>query len=466
MLSKKKFEEIFSTVEIKESQTLQHTFFALIFYFYVAFFNWLEKDIISISSLKLGSYTCPPYFLDCGNYYFLQALPYGYSQGFFYMCLFAVLGLGIYFALKKEWLFAQLTLFTCLAWMMLVSFVLTYGISGNFNYYAMVLAFVFIFLPKKKYFLKLSFVFLYFLASTIKLDEGWIFGNYLRNLISGAPFFSNTVLPLATNLVILMQILGTWFLLSNNKYLQKIAFIYFLIFHFYSGIIVNYTYVSISIPILLILFSKYEEFRILKINRTTLYGYLFLFFLLASQLIGIVIPGDQKITMEGNFYGLYMFEANHQCIANVRYFLTDGKILESKKENHIANNRCDVYRYFFNLKNKCKKQNVDKISWQFDHSINGNPYERIVDTENVCELDYKVFSHNDWIKIENESTRLDLPVYKNGFSREIDDAIKIPADPIVNDKVLGDLRFIYWCLWISVLISVITFLFFISFLRK
>ena len=113
------------------------------------------------------------------------------------------------------------------------------------------------------------------------------------------------------------------------------------------------------------------------------------------QFISILIPGDEKLTMEGNKYGLYMFEANHQCISKFTIENHDGTedILERQVES--ARSRCDVYRYWFTVsKRYCQEKSIEKISWTFDHSINGGPFLRIVEQENICDLQYKPFSHN------------------------------------------------------------------------
>jgi hypothetical protein len=146
-----------------------------------------------------------------------------------------------------------------------------------------------------------------------------------------------------------------------------------------------------------------------------------------------------------------MFEANHQCISTRKIFSKEGKILEDVEKNNIANFRCDPYSFYFKIKQLCEKENVAKISWTFDHSINGHPYERIVDTENACLLKYKPFSHNDWIKMDGESEKLDIPVYKNGFGRDIQNNVKIISEPYKNETLLNIMTKFYWILWFSIL---------------
>lgn len=457
----------FHIQEIENSKLLQLLFYCISFSFFVTFYGWISYSATTISSYINGTNVCPPYFLSCGKYYFLQGLPYGYTQGFFYVLLFLLLGYGVTQAIKSNWESAHKIILVTFLWKCIWAFVLTYGLAGNFDYYDMILAFVWLFLSNKEYFSKIAFIFLYFLASSIKIHEGWILGNYFNTLITGAPFLNTFWTPVFTNILIFMQMIGAWFLLSSNKVLQKLTYFYFMIFHIYSGIIVDYRYIAISIPALHVLFDDHTLFKIKAINKKTIAGYLFLLFLLGGQMISILIPGDQKKSLEGNYYGMYMFEANHQCFSNAKVYFTDSsKNYEMNSENHTANNRCDTYRYWYVLKTICDRQSLnglEKISWTFDHSINGHPYERIVDEQNICTLEYKSFSHNDWIKIDNDAQVLNTPVYKNGYISEINKNIKIPAETILDNTFLENFKKTYWCLWYATIISIMLFLFYITY---
>lgn len=487
MLSKLKeqYYKVFSVKEIEDSFVLQLLFYVITASFFVTFYGWINNAAVSIKTYIDGNNVCPPYFLNCGGYYFLQGLPYGYTQGMFYVGLYLLLLLGVWAAINKKWVIAHSIILICLLWKVLFSFVFTYGLIGNFDYYDMALAFVWLFLQQKEFFAKVTFVWLYFLASTIKIHDGWILGNYFNSLYTGAPFFGFSNLPIVTNFVTFMQIVGAWFLFSKNRYLYWFAFSYFLAFHIYSGIIVNYRYITVSIPALLVLFGVGRMFlqptnldwKILKINKRTVFGYLFLLMLLGGQMVAIFIPGDQKKTLEGNYYGLFMFEAAHQCYSNATMHFknsTTTKILF--QDNNMANNRCDPYRYFYTLKTVCDKgyldgKTIDRISWKFDHSINGYKYERIVDTDNVCMFDYKSFSHNDWIKIGNDvpgydrAEVLDFPVYKMGYLGELD-GIYEPTKPLENKGFLDFMTKFYWFIWTIILLVVVLAIIYISFIRQ
>jgi hypothetical protein len=458
------YRKFFFVDEIENSKILQTLFYVINLSFFVTFYSWDNSKIISISSVIKGFNICPPYFQSCGNYYFLESLPYGYTQGFFYIILFLILSYGVLSAIKRDWETAHKALLVTFIWKIIFIFVLTYGAGGNFDYYDLCLAFVVLFLKQKEHFAKVLFVTFYFAASTIKIDEGWIFGNYLNTTILGAPFISEKLLPFFSNIVIIMQMIGGWFLLSKNEKLQKPAFIYFFLFHVYSGIIVNYRYITISLTSLVILFGyNFKALRIdtpkflsiLPITRKTIFGYMLLLTLLLMQSIAVLIPGDQKMTLEGNYYGLYMFEANHQCEAKTIIQYKNGKVQTIEKNSRVANSRCDPYRYWYPLKQLCRNDStISKISWTFDHSINGNKYQRIVNEDNICKLEYKTLGHNSWIKIDGEAQTLEKEVYKDGYGTSIyKETYTIPATPIKNDLITL-FKKIYWFIWLATLIYI------------
>jgi len=98
---------------------------------------------------------------------------------------------------------------------------------------------------------------------------------------------------------------------------------------------------------------------------------------------------------------VYMFEANHQC--SIRVF-DENRQVEFAHEATSARNRCDPYRYWFRNKMRlCKPENTGKYRMVMTHSINGGPFMLIVDEPDLCALKYKPFSHNEWIKTEDEA---------------------------------------------------------------
>ena len=316
------------------------------------------------------------------------------------MTLFALLAGSVFCMSRNDWTLAHIALVPAFLWHTLGTFVLTDTLSGNFGYYLFFFSIVLMFFPHKYYFLKLMVVWLYFLSTLAKLHETWVLGTYFSALKTGLPFFPKWSIPFWTNTVIFMEMVGAWFLLSNTRILQRGALLFFVFFHLYSGLLVEYRYPATVLPTILILFGTMYWHEVPPVDKKSLLGWFLCLLMLVAQCIPILIPGDEKLTLEGNKYGLYMFEANHQCISRYTVHTSDGSAIPYVKENASARNRCDPYQYWFQLQSICTRNDsaVTRISWTFDHSINGNPFLRIVDTDNACALTYTAFKHNTWIK--------------------------------------------------------------------
>ena len=174
---------------------------------------------------------------------FFTALPYSYSQNIFYTFMLGVMTVAAVCLFRKKWTAAHLCLVLLLLWEIIFIFVLNIKKRGNYDYYQIVLTTILLFFPRKIEFLKISFVVLYFLASSIKINDGWILGTYWSALETGMPLFPDEMIPLATNVVIFMEMIGTWFLLSRYPILQRLALAFFITF---SSLLRYYSLVSLS----------------------------------------------------------------------------------------------------------------------------------------------------------------------------------------------------------------------------
>jgi hypothetical protein len=323
-------------------------------------------------------------------------------------------------------------------WKLLVIFVLSYVAPGPYDYYHVILTAVILFAHYKEYFLKLAFVIMYFMSVTVKFTPAWVEGTYFTSMRSGLPLFPPIFTILLTNLVIFVQIIDAWFLMSKNWVWQRISFLFALIFHLYSGVLVQYNYPSVSVPAVLILFGPMYRYTPTPFGRKSLGGWIIILLVCLFQLLGFLVSPNRFLTLEGHRYGMFMFEANHQCQITFTthtkrqvpastwsgmqctglYCLTDttitpeegGTKIVRRMESASSWNRCDPYEVWFRAKSTCTDPAIKNISMQFDHSINGGPFYRIINENNICDLAYKPFSHNSWIKVPPEAPVVGYPV--------------------------------------------------------
>lgn len=450
MLSK-----IFNWGEIKDSTMLQMIYYIFIF-----------NSIIYFFSFKIPE-TCWPHFQSCKSIFNILPLPFSYDLNYFLVSIYVLLVYGTFYMYKKDYKKALLILTLIFIVRFYFTFFGDYN-SGNFNYYDVYLMFIYLALPKKDLFLRIGFIWFYFLASTIKLDASFISAKYFTSLVLGAPFFNNIAIVIFSNLVIIMQMVGVWFIFSDNKKYRMIAYVYMTIFHFYSGLIVGYRYIITSIPFLIVLFNEriFERYDILKdlnLNKSkNFFGVFFLLFLLCLQLLPYTISGNHKITLEGNNYGFYMFEANHQCKSTLNQ---NNKNILTEYSND-ARSRCDPYTYFFKYKNLCVN-NSDKINWDLISSINGGPFYKVVDESDMCSLEYKPFTKNTWIKDERMAEKVGYPNYNyyiESYLSKNKQKDFIQKEEIIKDNFLQKItesqiikiQYFYWVTWITTLIFILS----------
>lgn len=370
---------------------------AVLLGFLFTFSGWQMDQSTTVSGIEYNAAVCWPFWQDCFDFIVLETLPFGYSQTVVYMVLFGFIFLGAYGLLAGRIMLAHIAILILFAAKMYFTLI-NYQNNANYDYYHTAFALVYLFLPYKRFFASLALVFFYFLSTATKIHEGWLLGAYFTTLRTGLPLFPDSTAPVWTNLVVFMEMIGAWFLFSRHVVLQRLSFFFFAVFHLYSGILVGYFYPSIVLPPLLILFGPlYKPFRAVPVTWKSMLGWIFFVILFFLQMISHWIPGDEKMTMEGNFYGLYMFEANHQC--EVSAYQGPLQLFHANTQN--ARSRCDVYEYWFRLQHEYCGENARSsapVSFTVSHSINGGPYYRIVEEADLCALEYKPFSKNAWIK--------------------------------------------------------------------
>lgn len=459
-------QKLFRISEIKESRILQITSICFFLVFIVSFSLLMDSSANSI--------VCSPHITHCDFYksiLIFDGFPYSYDRSIFYTMLLWVIFLWLYSLYIWEYTIVWWSLFILALYKALYIYAFS---AGNYDYYDIVLVLIFLFAHNKLYWLRIAYVLLYFLAATIKIHHWWILGTYFSTMQLGMPIFPEILTPLFTNIIIFSQILLCWCLLvRKNTIIFIIAEIFFFSFHFYSGILVEYRYLLSTLPLMIVLFLIPQT---IPYQRSyNIFSYIFLLLLFIGQSIAIIIPWDQKLTLEWNEYWLYMFEANHQCIATYELTWDEGTKNQSIISSRLARDRCDPYDAIMRYQNICKTAK-NPISLKFDHSINGEPFYRIIDESDLCSLRYIPFTRNNWIKTEYDNPELIWFPVKNFFSgRPIVTTnsptmswsiIRLPGLEYTNPVSINSFQKIllpyleyitlgYWMLWIMILVTML-----------
>ncbi len=403
----KAYDLCFSLHEIYNSKWLKAALGAVLFAYFLTFNIWIQEFRFTKEAVEQQAHLCWPYAQNCGEWYFLSTLPYGYSANIFYMGLFALMAWSAWSMVTQRWRTAHMLMWPLFIWKAVMVLWLSMSQVGNYEYYHLVFSAIILAFPHKVFFLKFSLVWFYFLSVAAKIHPSWTLGLYFSALKTGLPIFPDSLMPVWTNAVILLEMVGVWFLLGPKSFWQRAVFGLFVFFHLYSGVLVNFRYPATVLPMLFIMFGPWYQQTPIPKGWKTIPGWMLMGLLALGQSISHLIPGDEKSTMEGNFYGLYMFEANHQCVSAVTTFRQGQKPETKRNESFQARNRCDVYRVWFKQNQRCKNDaSIERVALKFDHSINGNPFYRTVDVPDICAVEYKPFSRNSWIKTERDGAKL------------------------------------------------------------
>lgn len=361
--------------------------------------RWSTHPDITLKAIEQGSAVCPPYFQQCTSLYFLEG---GSSYSFmtWYAALFAVWMWAVVCWSQRWTLWLFMALLALYGWESFYLLVLSFTTRGNYDYYHLIFGMIALFLPNKRAFSQITFVLLYFLSATVKFNDGWLLGTYFSSLQEGMPLVPRRWIPVMTHGVIWLEMLGCWALLSSKPRIKNTALILFVLFHLYSTILVGFQYPITTLPLLLVLFAGAGSTPLRWTPMVkNVWGWLLLMLCFGLQFVAYTIPGERTITLEGNELGLYMFDANHQCASHEQTIQTDGTLSASHKASTRAWYRCDPYATWYRLKHhQCALNTTHKVDWQFDHSINGSPFYRLVDTPNVCTTEYHWLQHQPWLR--------------------------------------------------------------------
>lgn len=399
------YRRVFSIQEIENDVILKWFTGAILLGFFVTFNSWMYFEDTTIKAVENSAFVCWPLFQNCQSLIWMSTLPEGYSQMIFFMLLFGIMVLIIYCMQQNMWTFVHFAigiLFISKLYFMIIA----HSHKGNYDYYHNTFCILYLLAAHKVFFLRFSLVFFYFLSTASKIYPSWILGEYFTSLKTGLPIFPFGSEVIMTNIVIIMEMIFSWFLFSNNKTLQRSVLIFFIIFHLYSGILVGYRYPSTVLPALIILFGPWFRAVSPPAGLNSTFGWIVVTFLTIAQLIPHLMPGDEKLTLEGNYFGLYMFEANHQCFATIS---KDGKVLRSLRTAN-ARMRCNPYDMWFQAKHKYCSTDGGPIAMQYTHSVNGRAFREIVNEPDICQLEYKAFGRNAWIKDESTAPSIGIPV--------------------------------------------------------
>jgi len=422
----------------------------LLFYFHMTFNHWRERAA-SLSTLgnELFNYAPAPWLENFRGLIFMdpfQTQTWLYAQG-----MLALLGLFSLFYLRSSRLALGL-----LAWLFvnkLYFYLADFRLFANYHHFHLFYTLVFLISADKLRFFRIALVVSYFLSGLVKLTPSWLFGEYFNSLPDKLPLLPRIdwVVTAASVSVIILEFFGPLCWFTRIAWLRRLSFGAFIVFHVYSGVIVGFWYTTLMLPVVGAAFLGFKEplladYRFARRHLAAL-G------IFAVAVFGggfhLFIPGDVRLTGEGRYFGLFMFDANHavQFQAEVEkggklwiirifrdgqpggeggdngmrcaYYENDelvrsfpvtgpirddGEIIFNPAYFTAARMRIsgDPYLYYFYARELVRRHRPDRLAIRLDERLDGHAeYVTLLNIPDFAALNpsYRCFRHNEWIQL-------------------------------------------------------------------
>lgn len=267
--------------------------------------------------------------------------------------------------------------------------------QGSPVFYLLFLLLVYISSPKEKLkrALGYSMVFIYILCSALKLSDGWVTGSFFLTVADYLPLTPGPLVPIATNALIILQMVAAPLLLSTRKNVRHGVLLLFLAFHLYAATLASMGFFWVVGPILIALYyhdqdEKFDAERRLATLRLPAGTVAVAIFFSILQILTAHNDASRGITFN-------MFKETRACV--VRLSVGDGPDV---LEGHPATTgQCDLREVYINYsKTLCNETLRDKLTFSLDLSIDGSPYRRVVENEKLCEVkDVNPLYLPDWV---------------------------------------------------------------------
>lgn len=287
-----------------------------------------------------------------------------------------------------------------------------YRLGGNYHYLPTLLCLAFLFLPHRTRSLPLFFWLIYFTAGILKLDPQWLSGAAINER-----FFPPFIIQVGVWYVLILEIIFSFFIFSQNRKLFWFFFLQIFFFHLFSWHLTRFFYPSVMLLMLAILVLlrdietpswKLKDLRIFFHLRPILFATGVFIFL---QLPQYYLPGKAALTGQGRSFALIMYDGRTECQPHLNIW----KKNQLKEELPltapwlITRIKCDPIIYKQLAERVCQWIQKDDLVEQVDLQLpikfeNEKDYRSIVSINDICnkQLSYSNFFPNYWIRSYSE----------------------------------------------------------------
>lgn len=453
------FGRLVASGEVDQDRRLRMVLAGLLLYYYVTFYNWWKgaASALSVKGTEVFNYA-PTWVLE--NW---RGLIFAdHFQTKVYLWLLGMLALlGLFHLFYKDCCQVPMAILAFLFANKLFFYMMDLRLMANFHHLHLFYSAVFLISGRKLFFFRMALAVSYWMSAFIKFTPSWLFGEYFNSIPGKLPLLpeNSTFVMLAMQGIIVMEIFGplAWF--SNRPRWRYLSLGVFIAFHLYSGLLVGFKYTTLMLTCLIPAFLDFDApiQRGYRFVRRDLLPIGLMSLALAGGLWHFFIPGDVRLTAEGRYFGVFMFDANRTVLFHVTVekgdktfdfwvkrpwrngaILEDGELetdtayqvwgaiwkgdsVERKKailgpirdgETVVFNPQLfttaqvrtfgDPYLYYFYAKELQRRYKPDKISLELFQQLDGHKQAfKVLDIEDFAALNpsYSGFFHNSWIRV-------------------------------------------------------------------
>jgi len=319
------------------------------------------------------------------------------------------------------------------------------GEVANFHHVHLYLCVYFLGARSKLSWFRWGLAQVYWMAALVKLTPSWLQGLYFSSVPARLPLLASTPegVTFWCQVLILQELVGPLLWFSSVRAVRRFSVATFLLFHLYSGFIVGFWYTSLMLPLVAAAWWGCDEPLRLPAGLGL---WLFSALLALGAALPFGIPGDVRLTAEGRYTGLFMFDANRRVTARLEVVkgprrhvfeleygwpmravldwptrireltgederrpvtepvVEDGVVIFNPRLFRRGSSRMfgDPYLYYFWARGVQERYRPDKVSIRMLQSLDGSEREHVIlDIPDFGALSptYQGVKHNPWIQL-------------------------------------------------------------------
>lgn len=448
--------------EVERDPRLRMILAALLLYFYVTFYNWWRNAALLLSTKGQETFNAVPtwVFENWRGILFLDH----FSMKVYLWLLGMTALVGVFALMYRPSCRLSMAILAFLFANKLLFYLMDLRLMANFHHLHLLYCAIFLISREKLFFFRLALLVSYEMSAIIKLTPSWLFGEYFNSVPGKLPLLpkNEMFVMLAMQSIIVMEVLGPLLWFSRKSWIRKASVVVFLIFHLYSGLLVGFKYTTLMLTCLVPAFLDFDApaHSRYRYTRRDLAPILALCLCLVGGFWHFTIPGDARLTAEGRYLGVFMFDANRTvlfhtvvCKGDKKYafwvkrpwrngaILEDGTVdtdteyevwAEIWRGDHVERKKPltgpvkdgdivifnpsfftaaqmrtfgDPYLYYYYGKELTRRYQPDRISMELYQQLDG--YEqafKLLDIEDFQSLNpsYSGWRHNDWVRLPGD----------------------------------------------------------------